>query len=473
MLLVFVQSLVYLGPHLAGYILGSYGQRFVVEASSKHNEQQTSELILTTTNTTIRMPDIRPDYPEQYLCIAHRIQSDLNLDQYIVGFSPSSKDSKRVHHMLIYGCQMPGVFQRDSPNFVWDCGSMHAGGHHDTTNHDMNDMNNYKDNKQPRSSFEMGPVCDPLYSSQVLYGWAMEAPALKLPAGVGFKIGGSNTGINFLVLQVHYGHSRKFESQPELTDNTGLVLDLVRQSPPVVSGTTGAKTIVQTNGEAQLRQSLANADSSSSEEKPQRITKRAGVLLLSSVGYVLPGRSKHEIWCRLDEDDDDNNENNNLMYDDQNELTPTEPPFEIHPFRYRVHTHTMGVKVMGAKIGAPKARSPDGFRVDQAQVIGTGDPQKAQMFYPVSERNQRQLTLRPGDSVYASCEFVNNKSHAVRIGQTAGDEMCNFYLMYWTSSSRLLSRADCVGENPRRQQEHNSVVAADDDDMNSLVGTLF
>lgn len=38
---------------------------------------------------------------------------------------------------------------------------------------------------------------------QILYAWARDAPTLKLPNGVGFKVG-RGTKINYLVLQVHY-----------------------------------------------------------------------------------------------------------------------------------------------------------------------------------------------------------------------------------------------------------------------------
>ena len=37
--------------------------------------------------------------------------------------------------------------------------------------------------------------------NQVIYAWAMDAPSLELPDGVGFRVGG-DSGINYLVLQV-------------------------------------------------------------------------------------------------------------------------------------------------------------------------------------------------------------------------------------------------------------------------------
>ena len=40
--------------------------------------------------------------------------------------------------------------------------------------------------------------------SQVVYAWAGNAAELELPEGVGFKVGGPESGIDWLVLQVHY-----------------------------------------------------------------------------------------------------------------------------------------------------------------------------------------------------------------------------------------------------------------------------
>ena len=49
--------------------------------------------------------------------------------------------------------------------------------------------------------FDSAPVCQS--ETSILYAWAMDAPELRLPEGVGFKVGG-DTNIQWLVLQVHY-----------------------------------------------------------------------------------------------------------------------------------------------------------------------------------------------------------------------------------------------------------------------------
>ena len=40
--------------------------------------------------------------------------------------------------------------------------------------------------------------------SHVVYAWALNAPELLLPEGVGFRVGGPDSEIDWLVLQVHY-----------------------------------------------------------------------------------------------------------------------------------------------------------------------------------------------------------------------------------------------------------------------------
>jgi peptidylglycine monooxygenase len=52
-------------------------------------------------------------------------------------------------------------------------------------------------------SYESAPVCGE--GSSIIYAWARDAPALTLPEGVGFKVGG-DTKVQYVVLQVHYMH---------------------------------------------------------------------------------------------------------------------------------------------------------------------------------------------------------------------------------------------------------------------------
>jgi len=56
--------------------------------------------------------------------------------------------------------------------------------------------------------FDQAPVCQS--GDNIIYAWAMDAPALTLPDGVAFKVGG-DTDIQWLVLQVHYKDVSSFQ----------------------------------------------------------------------------------------------------------------------------------------------------------------------------------------------------------------------------------------------------------------------
>merc|ERR1719427_141237 len=99
---------------------------------------------------------------------------DTELTHYIVGFRPNAT-KMTAHHMLVFGCEEPGSMMP-----TWNCGEM-------TT-------------KQP--GLESHQPCES--GSQIIYAWAMDAPELNLPEGVGFRVGADST-IQYLVLQVHYG----------------------------------------------------------------------------------------------------------------------------------------------------------------------------------------------------------------------------------------------------------------------------
>lgn len=356
----------------------------------------------------MRMPDIKPDYADQYLCLAHRLNNADNQGELIVGFNPIG-NSRRVHHMLIYGCKLPGIYQPDSPAFVWDCSGMRNSA----------DMNR---------TFEFGPVCES--KDQILYGWALDAKPFKLPDKVGFKVGGPESDIQYLVLQVHYhsinnnnNHNQKHPQNHEHIHDNGIM-----------------NANANSNSNDPMRLGLLYHDGDDNfapdnsgvildmkrDDDNSGITRQAGVLLLSSGGYVKMGKSRHEIWCDLDED------------------------VRIHPFRFRVHTHKLGTRVIGAKLSRGRIAYEMGRRFkygDQSEaIIGERNPQDPEMFYPVDDQN---LVLKRGDTVYAACEYDNNMGHVVLIGPTSDDEMCNFYLMYWTDSPKTLSQSDCFGVNPR------------------------
>lgn len=249
---------------------------------------------------------------------------------------------------------------RDTPNYVWECG-------------EMNSLSG--DSKSNPSPYDEGPVCAPGTRPTILFGWALDAPAIELPPGVGFKIGGSS-GIDYLVLQVHYGNTTVFQSSTDITDNSGIALHMV---------------------------SGAN----------HGITKLAGIYILLSYGYVPQGVSKHTMECMLQEDK------------------------VLHPFRFRTHTHKLGTKVAAFKKSPANSYEP--------VLIGEHNPQEPQMFYPVEDKS---MSVTRGDRIYAYCDFNNTRDHTVYIGATGNDEMCNFYMMYWTDGHELLKQQDCIQYNP-------------------------
>ena len=73
-------------------------------------------------------------------------------------------------------------------------------------------------------------------------------------------------------------------------------------------------------------------------------------------------------------------------------------------------------------------------------LLGIDDPQLPQMFNPVADN---RTTLTGGDIIASRCTMYNFKDHAVYVGTTREDEMCNFYLMYWVEGDLLPSEKYC------------------------------
>lgn len=145
----------------------------------------------------------------------------------------------------------------------------------------------------------------------------------------------------------------------------------------------------------------------------QRQPKTAGVLLMGTNGRIPANSVEYmETSCKISEDK------------------------VIYPFAFRTHTHALGRVVSGYKVVRNN-------RKDQWTLIGKQDPQLPQMFYPVANN----MTLAKGDTVAARCTMVSNRNWVTKIGMTADDEMCNFYLMYWTYGDAL-STKHCFSMGP-------------------------
>ncbi len=74
------------------------------------------------------MPKIHPSRVDDYICTPVRVAEDRT--SYIVGFRPNSTH-EIAHHMLIFGCEEPGLDSGD----IWNCGEMADMGEDDSIVH--------------------------------------------------------------------------------------------------------------------------------------------------------------------------------------------------------------------------------------------------------------------------------------------------------------------------------------------------
>ncbi|XP_022097391.1 peptidylglycine alpha-hydroxylating monooxygenase-like [Acanthaster planci] len=277
----------------------------------------------------LTMPGVRPPKPDTYYCYSMPLSDEVPV--FIVGYQPLAQ-KMTAHHMILFGCAVPG-----GTDTVWNCGEMAGTG----------------DN----------PPC--LMGEKIQYAWAMDAPPLKLPNDVGFEVGG-NTGINYLVLQVHYNNVDKFKDGTQ--DFSGIGLQMTFRPQDHLAG---VYFMVTNDGEIK-----ANTE------------------------------TKLEAACE---------------YQDSSTL---------YPFAYRVHTHKLGKVVSGYRI-----------RDDNWEEVGKRNPQLPQMFYPVSNPGS---TIEKGDTLAMRCTFEGDKDKDTYIGSTTKDEMCNFYIMFYTKKEPMPEFDTCI-----------------------------
>lgn len=136
------------------------------------------------------MPGVIPKQSDTYFCMSMRLPVDE--EAFVIDFKPrASMDT--VHHMLLFGCNMPS-----STGSYWFC--------------------------------DEGTCTD---KANILYAWARNAPPTRLPKGVGFRVGGE-TGSKYFVLQVHYGDISAFRDNHK--DCSGVSLHLTRLPQPLIAG---------------------------------------------------------------------------------------------------------------------------------------------------------------------------------------------------------------------------------------------
>ncbi|XP_032230228.2 peptidyl-glycine alpha-amidating monooxygenase A isoform X2 [Nematostella vectensis] len=89
----------------------------------------------------------------------------------------------------------------------------------------------------------------------------------------------------------------------------------------------------------------------------------------------------------------------------------------MHPFAFRVHAHSLGSVITGYRV-----------RDGKWTLIGKGDPQRPQAFYPIKQ----EVDIKDGDTLAARCTYNTMKKDRITyIGATMKDEMCNFYMMFY------------------------------------------
>ncbi|OQV14470.1 Peptidyl-glycine alpha-amidating monooxygenase [Hypsibius exemplaris] len=128
------------------------------------------------------MPFINATTEDEYHCMGVDVAWD---SRYITKYVPHASQ-KSVHHILIYGCS--NRITKESSSGAWKCLNDHP----------------------------IQAACGG--ASKFLYAWAKDAPALELPADVGFHIG-TQTAVKGIFIQVHY-------STLVQNDNSGISLIL-------------------------------------------------------------------------------------------------------------------------------------------------------------------------------------------------------------------------------------------------------
>lgn len=224
----------------------------------------------------VRMPGVTPLMPDSYFCTYVPVPPGQK--SYIVDFKPHA-NMDTAHHMLLFGCRLPATNED-----YWDCGNRYG-------------------------------TC--LREAAIMYAWARNAPPTQLPADVAFRVGG-NTGINYIVLQVHYGDVTAFRDNHK--DCSGVTLQMTFLKQPLI----------------------------------------AGIYLLMSANAVIPPNEKvvnADIACAYKQT-------------------------TIHPFAFRTHTHQLGQVVSGYRvrdgkwtlIGRQSPQLPQAFyHVENSMDIEYGD----------------------------------------------------------------------------------------------------
>ncbi|XP_003388865.3 PREDICTED: peptidyl-glycine alpha-amidating monooxygenase-like [Amphimedon queenslandica] len=109
-----------------------------------------------------------------------------------------------------------------------------------------------------------------------------------------------------------------------------------------------------------------------------------------------------------------------------------EGPNVIYPIGFRTHAHSLSPLIAGFLYSHSSKKW---------SLIGHHSPQEPQAFYP----SQPGIEVHPGDILAARCHYnTSQKSSSVYFGPESSNEMCNFYIMFYTDNNgRKISDPVC------------------------------
>jgi len=124
--------------------------------------------------------------------------------------------------------------------------------------------------------------------------------------------------------------------------------------------------------------------------------------------------------------------NTPVVHGDVNCKLPSNTP--LHMFAYRTHAHSLSPVITGYVYNEER---------NDYREIARGSPQWPQAFYPMKQVQ----TVNPGEVVAARCTYNSTGvTHTTNIGSTAGDEMCNLYIMFFTEPGKVQDYLVCANE---------------------------
>lgn len=107
-------------------------------------------------------------------------------------------------------------------------------------------------------------------------------------------------------------------------------------------------------------------------------------------------------------------------------------PASLHVFAFRTHAHGLGRVITGYRV-----------RDGKTKMIGKGNPQWPQAFYT---RVGGEIDIKKGDDLMMRCDYKSNRNRWTYVGSTGEDEMCNFYMMFYTENQKEAYTHQCWGD---------------------------